>query len=160
MFPNEETWSRDSHSFKYPANGLLQVKGIIPDSEMHHPSPAVLDEHGSPCLMVMKPGNTTGLTLGRSNTIRSFVRTYGINGGTKISKEWAIFSYNSKLGPFSAGGDSGSGIFDCWGRLGGLLTGGSGTTDSTDVTYATPISFILDSLHEHGYEVTLDANLK
>ncbi len=107
----------------------------------------------------MKRGNTTGLTVGRANDILSYVRNYYDNGDTQTSKEWAIFSYDNKSGPFSDKGDSGSGIVDCFGRLGGLLTGGDGVTESSDVTYATPISFILDSLKANGYKVTVEATL-
>lgn len=58
---------------------------------------------------------------------------------------------------FSAKGDSGSGIIDGLGRLGGLLTGGDGGTNSgSNITYATPVSFILDTL---GLEATIEANL-
>ncbi|KAM6489864.1 hypothetical protein JOM56_013416, partial [Amanita muscaria] len=47
-------------------------------------------------------------------------------------------------GAFYTLGDSGSIIADPMGRIVGLLTGGSGQTDSTDVTYATPFYWLLD----------------
>ncbi|KAG0129316.1 hypothetical protein HOY82DRAFT_652199 [Tuber indicum] len=153
MFPNPI----NRHNFKYPTDRLLKVRGIVTDEEMR--SPTILDENGDPCLLVMKRGNTTGLTLGRANDIISFVRNYFDTGETKTSKEWAIYPYDNRSGPFSHEGDSGSAIVDCLGRLGGLLTGGSGSTDSSDITYATPISFIIDSLNANGYRVTTEAAL-
>ncbi|GBE88164.1 predicted protein [Sparassis crispa] len=153
MFPNPE----NRHAFEYPTNGLFKVQGIISDEEMRRPT--ILDQNDDPCLIVMKRGNTTGLTVGRANDILSYVRNYFDDGDTQTSKEWAIFSYDDKSGPFSDEGDSGSGIIDCLGRLGGLLTGGDGVTEYSNVTYATPISFILDSLKANGYNVTVEATL-
>ena len=57
--------------------------------------------------------------------------------------EWAILPYD-KSDVFSAHGDSGAIIFDGQGRIGGVLTGGAGKTDSTDVTYATPFYWLFD----------------
>ena len=144
------------HSFKFPINRLLNVRGTISIDEMCNPT--MLDENGDPCLIVLKRGNTTGLTLGRANNIFSFVRSY-FNGILQISTEWPIYPYNSKSGAFSERGDSGAAIIDCRGRLGGLLTGGGGLTDSSDITYATPISCIMDSLQQNKYHVTTEATL-
>ncbi|KAJ7917485.1 hypothetical protein B0H13DRAFT_2441821 [Mycena leptocephala] len=41
----------------------------------------------------------------------------------KISREWAILPFDTKSGPFSDVGDSGSVVVDGQGRIGGLLTG-------------------------------------
>ncbi|RPA94248.1 hypothetical protein L873DRAFT_1702188, partial [Choiromyces venosus 120613-1] len=153
MFPQHT----NSHTFKYPANRLFKVQGMVLDKEMRHPT--IMDENGGPCLLVMKRGNTTGLTVGRANDILSFVRNYFDNGETKTSKEWAIYPYDNKSGPFAAKGDSGSAIVDCLGRLGGLITAGGGLTDPSDITYATPISFIIGSLKANGYKVTTEATL-
>jgi len=61
--------------------------------------------------------------------------------------EWPIYPYDSKSGPFSDLGDSGAVIVDGHGRIGGLLTGGSGKMGfEFDITYATPISFIVESI--------------
>ena len=45
---------------------------------------------------------------------------------------------NKDSGAFSAKGDSGSCVADAFNRVGGILTGGSGATESSDVTYVTP----------------------
>lgn len=52
----------------------------------------------------------------------------------------AVYPYSHKDGAFSAAGDyrSGAIVVDGQGRIVGMLTGGAGTTESTDVTYVTP----------------------
>jgi len=122
--------------FKYPLGGLLQVKGVIKEAELR--SPKQLDSNGEECLLVVKNGKTTGVTIGRVTGIESVIREYGEYGLNKTSLEVAIYPYSHKDGAFSAPGDSGSIVVDGEGRLVGLLTGGSGTTESTDVTYITP----------------------
>ncbi|KAI0250099.1 hypothetical protein BJV78DRAFT_1347568 [Lactifluus subvellereus] len=119
----------------------MMFRGTIPDEEMRRST--TLDQNGDPCLMVIKRGNTTGLTVGRANNIYSYIRDDYGDGNAETSKEWAILPFDSKSGPFSAKGDSGSIIVDGLGRVGGLLTGGAGVTLSSDVTYATPIRFLL-----------------
>ena len=61
-----------------------------------------------------------------------------------MSKEWVIISLNKKSVPFSDKGDSGAVVVDGLGRIGGMMTGGCRVTDSTDITYATPIEFIME----------------
>ncbi|KAG6818779.1 hypothetical protein H0H93_001822 [Arthromyces matolae] len=122
-------------SFKFPLGGFLQVKGVITKEELRKPEQ--LDDNGEPCLLAIKNGMKTGDTIGRANGIESVVRHYG-PGVSGISRELAIFPYSAKDGPFSAAGDSGALIVDGNGRIVGVLTGGSGATDTTDVTYATP----------------------
>ncbi|KIL61734.1 hypothetical protein M378DRAFT_187503 [Amanita muscaria Koide BX008] len=138
MYPNLTA----ATSFKYPSNRLLPLQGVVKDNELRHPT--ILDANGEPCLFVIKNGASTGVTTGRATGIMSFVREYFPNGNHETSKELAIYPYGYKDGAFSAPGDSGSIIADPMGRIVGLLTGGSGQTDSTDVTYATPFYWLLD----------------
>ena len=153
MFPN----SKNEKNFTYPPDRLLKVNKIIPDAEMR--KLPMYDDNGKKCLVVLKRGNATGLTLGRANGIKSFTRCPLDNCPPKVSKEWAILPYDEKSGPFAAPGDSGAAIIDCLGRLGGLLTGGSGGSKSGLITYATPVSFILENLKAHGYNVSIEATL-
>ncbi|PBK75246.1 hypothetical protein ARMSODRAFT_929310 [Armillaria solidipes] len=139
---------KNPHSFMYPVDRLLRLQGTIPDEEMRHPPARDLND--DPCLMVIKRGNTTGLTVGRANNICSFAHNYYDDDKAETSKEWAIFPFDSKSGAFSDKGDSGSVIVDGLGRIGGLLTGGAGTTSSLDITYATPISFLLKRMQDNG----------
>jgi len=153
MFPN----SKNKKNFSYPLDRLLKVNEIIPDSDMR--KLPMVDDNDQKCLIVLKRGNGTGLTLGRANGIKSFTRSYFHNTPPKVSKEWAILPYNEKLSPFAAPGDSGAAIIDCLGRLGGLLTGGSGVSESGLIVYTTPVSFILENLKAHGYNVSIEATL-
>jgi hypothetical protein len=114
-------------SFKYPSNRLLPLQGIIEEDELYHPQ--TLDADGERCLIVIKNGCTTGVTIGRATGVKSFVREYFPDGTRKTSMEWAILPYDHKFGGFSAAGDSGAIIVDGKGRIGGLLTGGAGQTE-------------------------------
>ncbi|KAN0113531.1 hypothetical protein V8E52_007595 [Russula decolorans] len=125
MHPHPEGQS----DFKYPLGGLLQVNGVVKEAELR--SPKRLDANGEECLLVVKNGKTTGVTIGRVAGIES----YGLK---KTSLEVAVYPYSHKDGAFSAASDSGSIVVNGEGRVVGLLTGGSGTTVSTDVAYITP----------------------
>jgi len=140
MHPHPEGRS----SFEYPVSGLLQVKGIVKEEEIRQPTS--LDANGEECLIVIKNGKSTGVTIGRGTGIESFVRVYHDYGIKSTSTEIAIHPYNHKDGAFSAPGDSGSIVVDGLGRIVGLLTGSSGTTDSTDVTYVTPYFWVEEQI--------------
>jgi hypothetical protein len=135
-------------TFKYPYDRLLKLRDFIQEDDMHNPD--MLDREGEPCLFVTKNGNATGLTVGRASGIFSFVREYFENGTHHTSTEWAILPYD-KSGVFSALGDSGSVIADGRGRMGGLVTGGSGKMESLDVTYATPLFWLLPRIMDNGF---------
>ncbi|KAI6097141.1 hypothetical protein EV401DRAFT_2247385 [Pisolithus croceorrhizus] len=140
MYPNPTART----SFRYPSNRLLPIQGVIKQGELRRPE--MLDQDGESCLIVTKNGCTTGLTIGRATGVESFVRTYFPDGRQETSMEWAILPYSHKSGAFSAPGDSGAIIVDGKGRIGGLLTGGAGQTESTDVTYATPFYWLLQRI--------------
>ncbi|KAG8733123.1 hypothetical protein FRC10_000413 [Ceratobasidium sp. 414] len=140
---------QSTRSFMYSIKRrFLRLEGTTPDNEMRNPT--ALDQNGKPCLPVIMRGGTSGLTVGRANNIFSYTRSYDGGDSAGTSKEWAILSYESQQCAFSAQGDSGSVIADGLGRIGGLLTGGAGTIDSLDVSYVTPISFILKRMQENG----------
>ncbi|KAI9450878.1 hypothetical protein BJY52DRAFT_1206074 [Lactarius psammicola] len=121
-----------------PDDRLLKLEDIISKDLMLNPD--MLDRDGEPCLLVIKNGNTTSVTIGRANGIFSYTST-----------EWAILPYDSKSGVFSAPGDSGSIIADSRGRIGGLLTGGAGKMESSDITYATPFFWLNPRIKENGF---------
>ncbi|KAG9312653.1 hypothetical protein JVU11DRAFT_7069 [Chiua virens] len=149
MYPN----TANRHSFKFPPDRLLHLRGTIPENELAYPTDLDIDnEHN---MVVLKRGLTTGLTFGRGNNIRSVTRYYFSNNpGEEFSWEWAIPPYDSKSSGFSSAGDSGSIVVDGRGRIGGLLTGGTRGDavfrPSCDITYATPITFLLDRMAMHG----------
>ena len=132
---------QNRHKFCYPTDRLLSLRGILPISEMTQPK--MLDKDGNPCILVLKRGMKTGVTVGIANQISSYSRSYFDDGTRIIAKEWPILSYSKEMGPFSQPGDSGALIVDATGQLGGLLTGGSGLTETSDITYATPLEFLL-----------------
>ncbi|KAH8992943.1 hypothetical protein EDB92DRAFT_1985916 [Lactarius akahatsu] len=152
---SEDDFTRKMHprldaapSFKYPEDRLLRLRGVISENVMHKPD--MLDRDGEPCLLVIKNGKTTGVTIGRGTGIFSYVRKYFGNNTHQTSMEWSILPYDNKSGVFSARGDSGSVIADGVGRIGGILTGGAGTTASSDITYATPFFWLLPRIKQNG----------
>ncbi|KAF8837533.1 hypothetical protein BDN67DRAFT_185210 [Paxillus ammoniavirescens] len=136
MHPHAESRT----SFKYPRGGLLQLQGVVEEDELRHPT--MLDANGEVCLIVVKNGNSTGVTIGRATGIESFVREYDDYGIRSTSMEVAIYPYSHEDGAFSAPGDSGSVIADANSRIVGILTGSTGLTDFTDVTYASPYYWV------------------
>ncbi|KAI6138265.1 hypothetical protein BKA82DRAFT_4332831 [Pisolithus tinctorius] len=126
---------RNRTHFKYPADRLLRLHDTISVDETRRPQ--MVDQDGEKYIMVLKNGGKTGLIIGRANGVFSYTRYYFENSPGIISKEWAILPADSKSGSFSVPGDSGSVIVDSSGRIGGLLTGGGGTTETSDMTYAT-----------------------
>ena len=125
----------DQMNYKYPQDGLLQAYNVVQDDETRNPQH--LDVHGENCLLVVKNGLTTGTTIGRTNGLESFTRTYEY-GIKQTSIEIAVLSYNKMRGRFSDPGDSGSIVLARDGRIVGILTGGAGPINETDITYLTP----------------------
>jgi hypothetical protein len=143
MNPNVQ----NPHKFSYPVDRQLSLQGTIPINEMKHPE--MKDKDGSPCLLVLKRGRTTEVTYGIANEIFSCVRYYF--GETEITAmEWSILPYDKDSGAFSARGDSGAVVVDARSRMGGLLTGGAGVTARTDITYVTPMVFLLRNMEKNG----------
>jgi len=132
MFP-EVT---DCEGYKYPEHGLLQLHGVVPESELL--SFKQLDVNGDPALTVVKNGRSSGTTIGSVSTLKSLARNYKRLGIDFWSRELTIVPYHGARSPFSAKGDSGSIIADRSGRIVALLTGGGGLPDAVDVTFATP----------------------
>jgi hypothetical protein len=115
-------------------------------------NPDMWDSDGEPCLLVVKSGNATNTTLGRANGVFSIVREYFIDMSiNQTSMEWGIINYDSKSEAFSEPGDSGAIIADIRGRIGGMLTGGSGKTESSDLSYATPFWWLFQRVKANGF---------
>lgn len=148
MHPHPEGRS----SFDYPWDGLLQLKGVFKEEEIRRPTS--LDANGEECLFVIKNGKSSGVTVGRGTDIESFIREYHGNGNKSTSTAIAIYPYSRKDGAFSAPGDSGSVVVDGFGRIVGILIGGSGRVDptdvaadaTTDVTYVTPYFWLEEQI--------------
>ncbi|KAJ3803887.1 hypothetical protein F5876DRAFT_84203 [Lentinula aff. lateritia] len=151
-FPQiDATWH-----FQYPDGHLLPLRGVIPNSLMQHPD--MWDSDHEPCLLVVKNGHATGTTFGHANGPFLVVRTYPLDMLTQhTSMEWGILNYDSKSEVFLNSSDSGSIIADIRGQIGGMLTGGAGSTDSSDLTYATSFWWLLKHIKANGFcKVHLD----
>jgi hypothetical protein len=135
MYPRADAQS----GFKYPDERLLELRGILAEDRMRQPD--TKDHNGENCLYVIKRGLTTLTTIGRATGSFSYARQYFANQTHQDSIEWAILPYDDS-GAFSKGGDSGSMIASGSGEFGGLLTGGSGKTEPSDITYATPMFWL------------------
>lgn len=142
-------------SFKYPIDRLLRFSGTVSDQEMFRPNPKNKDHDNDPVIMVLKKGNTSDLTVGRLNTIRAFTREYFEGKPGEMSKEVGVLPRNSKSGPFSYRGDSGSVVIDGKGRVCGILTGGDGATDVSDCTYVTSINFLIKRLADYKIKANI-----
>ena len=134
----------DPKNFKHPLDRLLPLQGTISTAELRRPT--TVDKDGESCFMVLKRGNATDLTIGRGNNTFSFVRHYFKDKEPQTSKEWPVLPYDRKYGAFSSQGDSGAVVVDGRGRIGGLIIIGSGDTDDLDITYATPIEFLMERI--------------
>ncbi|TFK63246.1 hypothetical protein BDN72DRAFT_964022 [Pluteus cervinus] len=143
MYPN----AKNTHNFEYPIGRLLHLQGIIENYEMRKPT--MYDQNDERCIMVIKRGRSTGLTVGRANNLFSYTRRFLGGKCLGISKEWAILPFDQKSRSFSDLGDSGSVVVDGAGRIGGLINGGCGSVYGIDITYVTPISFVLDTIRSN-----------
>jgi len=133
-------------NFTFPGNRLLKLWGTIPKEEMREPK--MLDHNGEACITVLKRGRSTNLTVGRATTCVSYTRKY-IGENITVSKECVVIPLDNKSGVFSTKGDSGSVVVDGLGRIAGIVTGGSGATETSDMTFITPIDFIMEIIHKH-----------
>ena len=124
--------------YEFPTNRQLRINGCVTRELLANPD--CFDSSGEPCLIVMKDGNTTDLTVGRCAGLEAYLcDELGVE-----SRELAIYNYNKQSGPFSAKGDSGSLIFDGMGKMVGILH--SGMPTSSHVTYATPAWWAIEQL--------------
>jgi hypothetical protein len=136
MYPRVDAPS----DFKYLEERQLKLRGIVSEGDICHP--VTKDNNGDLCRYVIKRGLTTLTTIGRATGFESFVRRYFANESKRDSVEAVVLPYDNDLGPFSRGGDSGSIIVDALGQFFALLTGGTGKTDSSDITFGTPMHWL------------------
>ncbi len=161
MMNSRDSKPGDPPLFEYPICRLLKLHGIIPDAELRDPQQR--DSNGDRCIMVLKRGRTTGLTVGRLNNVASYTRTYWKDGTSDISTEWPIFNYGYEMKGtrvFSEPGDSGSVVVDGKGRIAGIITGGSGFRPTSDITYMMPAEFIHKQMLTRGIDMNVNFTLK
>lgn len=141
MYPRDDA----QPEFDYPVDRLFRLSGILTADQISQPSSKDLENN--PVRYVIKHGYTTGTTIGRLTGFESKVRLYGL-AGTFTSVEAPVLPYgkNKHFGPFSRGGDSGAMVAGPKGEFASLLTGGTGPTDSSDITYTTPMHWLWDDV--------------
>ncbi|KAI9435271.1 hypothetical protein H4582DRAFT_2112373 [Lactarius indigo] len=133
----------------YPSdNGqkALKVNGIVLKDLLIDPD--LFDNNDEPCLIVLKDGNTTGLTVECATGMELFICN---NDTGEKSIALAIYNYDkapSVFSGFSAKGDLGSLIIDGLGCIVGLLIRGTSKRglDRLDFTYATPIWWLWECI--------------
>lgn len=125
--------------FDYPEDRIYLLKTILAAAKIKEPNSQ--DVKGDPTRFVIKRGFATRTTLGRLNGFESYLRRYGRLGNFD-SIEAAVFAYDNNSSPFSRGGDSGATIVGANNDFVAQLTGGVGATDSSDITYGTPMEWL------------------
>ncbi|KAG8752416.1 hypothetical protein FRC11_008374 [Ceratobasidium sp. 423] len=126
--------------FKFPANRQLRINGFVTRELLANPD--TFDSNGEPCIVVMKDGNTSDLTVGRYAGLEAYTcDELGVE-----SVELVIYNYNKQSGPFSTKGDSGSLVFDGQGKMVGILHSGLAKGGNSHVTYATPAWWAIEQI--------------
>jgi len=145
MFPQPQ----DCQKYQEPEDDLIQIRGVVPESEFH--APQDLDAHNVKTLLAVKNSRSTNTTFGRVNGLKSITRHYTDYGIHQVSEEYVVLGYDTstlKNNKFSDPGDSGAVVIGRDGRIIGILTGGGGPTDETDMTYITPYFWLEQRIKE------------
>lgn len=121
--------------FDYPEDRIYLLKVILAAAKIQEPDSQ--DINGDPARFVIKRGPTTLTVL-----IPICVVIYPT--GNFDSVEAAVYPYDSDSGPFARGCDSGAAIVGADNDIVALLTGDTGSTDSSDITYGTPMEWLRD----------------
>ncbi|OTA92549.1 hypothetical protein M434DRAFT_396327 [Hypoxylon sp. CO27-5] len=144
-----ETCTYNQPRFELPPNDNMVLNGVVPLEELRNPK--MKDVNDMSCLIVGKRGATTGVTWGCGNWVTSIVQRDGL-----VTNEWGVLClFRKHFVPFSKNGDSGSVVFDIRGRVVGIMTSGEGMTDTLDITYVTPMEWLLKDMKDNGYDVSI-----
>ncbi|EGX43200.1 hypothetical protein AOL_s00215g656 [Orbilia oligospora ATCC 24927] len=154
-------------SFKIPEDRLVRLHGQTPKAEVATPS--TKDSNGENCPIVFKHGPKSGVTFGKASCVSCYTRRIW-EGVEILSRELGVIGIAAKrrlrespFGPlFSEAGDSGACVADAYGRISGIVIGGSGFREGVnDITYVTPIHLIMEALHSTKMfqNAHLDVNL-
>ncbi|TFY57033.1 hypothetical protein EVG20_g8701 [Dentipellis fragilis] len=100
--------------FWYPEEGLYRLRGILAAADINNPTSE--NPHGDLARRVLKHGSTTLTIVG------------------------TLSKYTSH--PFARDGDSGALVVDALHRIAALLIGGTGRTESSDITFATLVEWV------------------
>jgi hypothetical protein len=129
--------------FNYPPDRLFGLSGILTAAEIRQ----FINENskGDPVRFVIKRSHTTLTTVGCVNGFESHRRRYGLVGNLD-SVEVAVYPYNNKFSPFFRPGDSGAIMAGANREFIALLSGGTGPTNSCDVTYGAPMFWLWEDV--------------
>ncbi|KAF7295995.1 hypothetical protein MKEN_01414100 [Mycena kentingensis (nom. inval.)] len=130
--------------FRWSSCDVLHLTGILSEDLIRFPD--MRDTSNNPANIFLKNGGGTGLTLGRSTGIESYVRD-PVSG--RISRAWPVFNYETDV--FAGPGDSGAVVADYLGRICGIIQGGCVARDKETVhtTYVTPMCWLWSKIKEH-----------
>ncbi|EEU43714.1 uncharacterized protein NECHADRAFT_82773 [Fusarium vanettenii 77-13-4] len=137
-------------------NHAAEVQDTMPEEELRDPRSATPPWNSA--IMVIKHGAATGLTIGSVAEAASVVRrTHG--NVTLEYEEWCVLREKGRMGEgrremFSAAGDSGSCVFDSFGRVVGISSGGGREVPESDGGYFAPMEWVLDDIRAHGISPT------
>ena len=103
--------------FQFPVGNRLQIRGIAPPEILQNPDQPNIT--GRRCMLVLKDGSTTGLTIGQYAGLKSWTCDESGQEGYDLAVYNHSYNYDDKLvcEPFAAGGDSGSLVVDVHGRI-------------------------------------------
>ena len=85
---------KNKKNYSYSPDRLLKISKRIFDKEMQKLS--IFDDNNLKCLIILKHKNSKGLIMSYMNRIKSFTESCFSNTPPKVSKKWAILSYNEK----------------------------------------------------------------
>lgn len=139
---------------RHTEDGYLKVSGVVPRSDFE--DPPHVDHNGDRCLIVIKNGATSNVTIGYANSLESSTRIYGsTHENTYTSHKIAVIPHECEKHAFSGPGDSGSVVLDRDGRIVGLLTSGNGLAGTTDWSYITPFRLLQNQIEARFGDFTL-----
>ncbi|KAF4595900.1 hypothetical protein GQ602_001513 [Ophiocordyceps camponoti-floridani] len=138
------------------ADGTVELEGVMSVDEMSTRS----------LTNVVKSGAGYGYSAGRVNPVVSVTRAATGNGPFFVALEWPMVA--QAMGkPFSIRGDSGSCVWGGCGQIVGMITGGLERADmlasgidfgvecAADVTYMTPMEWLMDDFEACGLEMEI-----
>ncbi|PIL26642.1 hypothetical protein GSI_11267 [Ganoderma sinense ZZ0214-1] len=140
FYPDREGYTT---AFEFPPFGQLRISGVLTREDLA--APDTCDSAGAPCIVVMKDGNASDLTVGRCAGLEAYTCDAS---GTVEAVEIAIFNYGPLSGSFSERGDSGALVFDGRGRMVGIVHSGLASAGNNHVTYATPAWWVVEQLKQ------------
>ncbi|PIL26649.1 hypothetical protein GSI_11274 [Ganoderma sinense ZZ0214-1] len=138
FYPDREGYTT---AFEFPPFGQLRISGCLTREDLA--APDTCDSAGAPCIVVMKDGNASDLTVGRCAGLEAYTCDAS---GTVEAVEIAVFNYAPLSGSFSERGDSGALVFDGRGRMVGIVHSGLASGGNNHVTYATPAWWVIEQL--------------